>query len=183
MRFSKDFPAYPCMGNHIGFICAMGSGPYRIQNSSAQLLCRSKLQHYFSDFIHLRSRPVDRLNLKKPYCLLSDWMPSVIQKKKWLFSSLFSMLLGAALQITNTYGDAFWAVSPKSLNCRLFRSETFSHPVIHFTDVRNTVYSGHSFLPASFRNQTCHANQYVCLGVPIRTVWVLGRSGIRTSGC
>ena len=47
------------------------------------------LPHCYSDFIHLRSRPVDRLNLKTNHgSPLSDWMRwCYSRKRKWLFSS------------------------------------------------------------------------------------------------
>ena len=72
------------------------------------------------------------------------------------------MLLGAALQITNTYGDAFlgsFAKIPEFAD-----SFGVKHSVI--------LLSISQILPETLRNQTCHAHQYVRLGIPIRTVWL-----------
>ena len=155
----------------IGFICAMWAVDLTgFKNSSAQLYVggASALLLGLYSFTLPACRPAKSEN--------KSWLSAfgldalvLFKKKKMAIFFLFSMLLGAALQITNTYGDLFlgsFASIPE-------------YAVIHFTDVRNIVYSCHTFLPASFRNQTSHANQYVRLGVPVRPVrfW---RSGIRT---
>ena len=92
---------------------------------------------------------------------------------------LFSMLLGAALQITNTYGDLFlgsFAGIPEFADS--FGGETFGYPAIHITDVRDTVYSCYTVFPEAFRHQASDVNQYVCMGIPVRFVR-LRRSGRR----
>ena len=66
---------------------------------------------------------------------------------------LFSMLLGAALQITNTYGDLFlgsFASIPEYAES--FGVKHSGYPAIHLADVRNIIYSRHTFLPETFRN-------------------------------
>ena len=174
----KDFPPIRVWGT-IGFICAMWAVDLTgFKNSSAQLYVggASALLLGLYSFTLPACRPAKSEN--------KSWLSAfgldalvLFKKKKMAIFFLFSMLLGAALQITNTYGDLFlgsFASIPEYAD-----SFGVKHSVILFTDVRNIVYSCHTFLPASFRNQTSHANQYVRLGVPVRPVrfW---RSGIRT---
>ena len=84
MDLIKDFPPIRVWGT-VGFICAMWAVDLTgFKASSAQLYVAA-----ISDFIHLRSRPVDRLNLKTNHgSPLSDWMRwCYSRKRKWLFSS------------------------------------------------------------------------------------------------
>ena len=67
---------------------------------------------------------------------------------------LFSMLLGAALQLTNAYGDVFL--------------DDFKH-IAEFKDsivvnIRNIIHFSNSFLFKTIWNKKSNANQYVCLG-------------------
>ena len=172
----KDFPPIRVWGT-IGFICAMWAVDLTgFKNSSAQLYVggASALLLGLYSFTLPACRPAKSEN--------KSWLSAfgldalvLFKKKKMAIFFLFSMLLGAALQITNTYGDLFlssFASIPEY-------AESFGNPAVHLADVGNTVYSCHTFLPASFRNQASHANQYVCLGVPVWAVrfW---RSGIGT---
>jgi NHS family xanthosine MFS transporter len=60
---------------------------------------------------------------------------------------IFSMFLGAALQLTNMYGDVFFVgVRQYSGVCRFggCKVQYFNH--VHFSDFRNLIYSGNSIL-------------------------------------
>ena len=170
----KDFPPIRVWGT-IGFICAMWAVDLTgFKNSSAQLYVGASSALLLGLYSFTLPPCPPAKNQSKT--LLSSFgldALSLFKRKKMAIFFFFSMLLGAALQITNTYGDAFFGEFRQNTRiCRLFRCQALGNPAVHLTNVRDTVYPGHSFLPEALRNQTCHAHQYVCLGIPIRTVWL-----------
>ena len=104
----KDFPPIRVWGT-IGFICAMWAVDLTgFKNSSAQLYVggASALLLGLYSFTLPACRPAKSEN--------KSWLSAfgldalvLFKKKKMAIFFLFSMLLGAALQITNTYGDLF----------------------------------------------------------------------------
>ena len=54
----------------------------------------------------------------------------LFKRKKMAIFFLFSMLLGAALQITNTMVTFSSGASPVFRSCRFFRSKTFGDPAV-----------------------------------------------------
>ena len=162
----KDFPPIRVWGT-IGFICAMWAVDLTgFKNSSAQLYVGASSALLLGLYSFTLPPCPPAKNQSKT--LLSSFgldALSLFKRKKMAIFFFFSMLLGAALQITNTYGDAFLGSFAKIPEF----ADSFG---VNLTNVRDTVYPGHSFLPEALRNQTCHAHQYVCLGIPIRTVWL-----------
>ena len=103
----------------------------------------------------------------------------LFKRKKMAIFFLFSMLLGAALQITNTYGDLFlgsFASIPEFAD-----SFGVKHSVIllSISQMSETLFILATILPETFRHQASDADQYVRLGIPVRAVW-LRRSGFRS---
>ena len=108
MDLIKDFPPIRVWGT-IGFICAMWAVDLTgFKNSSAQLYVggASALLLGLYSFTLPACRPAKSEN--------KSWLSAfgldalvLFKKKKMAIFFLFSMLLGAALQITNTYGDLF----------------------------------------------------------------------------
>ena len=104
----KDFPPIRVWGT-IGFICAMWAVDLTgFKNSSAQLYVggASALLLGLYSFTLPACRPAKSEN--------KSWLSAfgldalvLFKKNKMAIFFLFSMLLGAALQITNTYGDLF----------------------------------------------------------------------------
>ncbi len=104
----KDFPPIRVWGT-IGFICAMWAVDLTgFKNSSAQLYVggASALLLGLYSFTLPACRPTKSEN--------KSWLSAfgldalvLFKRKKMAIFFLFSMLLGAALQITNTYGDLF----------------------------------------------------------------------------
>ena len=176
----KDFPPIRVWGT-IGFICAMWAVDLTgFKNSSAQLYVggASALLLGLYSFTLPACRPTKSEN--------KSWLSAfgldalvLFKRKKMAIFFLFSMLLGAALQITNTYGDLFLSSFAGIPEFADSWSETFGYIVIHITNVRDIIHSRYPLLPETFRNQTGNADQYVRLGVPVWTVRVR-RSGFRT---
>ena len=156
----KDFPPIRVWGT-IGFICAMWAVDLTgFKNSSAQLYVGaiSALLLGVYSFTLPACKPAKTENKSLLSAFGLDALV-LFKRKKMAIFFLFSMLLGAALQITN-------------------RGETFGYPAIHITDVRDTVYSCYTVFPEAFRHQASDVNQYVCMGIPVRFVR-LRRSGRR----
>ena len=84
----------------------------------------------------------------------------------------FSMLLGAALQITNTYGDAFLGSFAKIPEFADSFGVKHSVILLSISQMSETLFI--LAIPFFLKHFgiTCHAHQYVCLGIPIRTVWL-----------
>ena len=97
------------MGNNRFYLCHVGCRPYRIQEFKCTTLCRRCFRIATRTlFIYAPGtcRPAKSEN--------KSWLSAfgldalvLFKKKKMAIFFLFSMLLGAALQITNTYGDLF----------------------------------------------------------------------------
>lgn len=104
----KDFPPIRVWGT-IGFICAMWAVDLTgFKNGSAQLYVAGASALLLG--VYAFTLPACRPAKSESKSILSafglDALVLFKQKKMAIFF-LFSMLLGAALQITNTYGDAF----------------------------------------------------------------------------
>ena len=104
----KDFPPIRVWGT-IGFICAMWAVDLTgFKNSSAQLYVggASALLLGLYSFTLPACKPA---KTEKKTLLSSFGLDAFVlfKRKKMAIFFLFSMLLGAALQITNTYGDLF----------------------------------------------------------------------------
>ena len=104
----KDFPPIRVWGT-IGFICAMWAVDLTgFKNSSAQLYVggASALLLGLYAFTLPACKPAKTGNKSLLSSLGLDAFV-LFKRKKMAIFFLFSMLLGAALQITNTYGDLF----------------------------------------------------------------------------
>ena len=104
----KDFPPIRVWGT-VGFICAMWAVDLTgFKNSSAQLYVggASALLLGLYAFTLPACKPA---KTEKKTLLSSFGLDAFVlfKRKKMAIFFLFSMLLGAALQITNTYGDLF----------------------------------------------------------------------------
>ncbi|NCC10049.1 MAG: MFS transporter [Bacteroidia bacterium] len=104
----KDFPPIRVWGT-IGFICAMWAVDLTgFKNSSAQLYVGAVTAFILG--IYSFSLPPCKPTKSEKKSLLSAFGLDALflfKKKKMAIFFVFSMLLGAALQITNTYGDLF----------------------------------------------------------------------------
>ncbi len=104
----KDFPPIRVWGT-IGFICAMWAVDLTgFKNSSAQLYVGASSALLLGLYSFTLPPCPPAKNQSKT--LLSSFgldALSLFKRKKMAIFFFFSMLLGAALQITNTYGDAF----------------------------------------------------------------------------
>ena len=104
----KDFPPIRVWGT-IGFICAMWAVDLTgFKNSSAQLYVggASALMLGLYSFTLPACKPA-KTGKKSLISSLGLDAFVLFKRKKMAIFFLFSMLLGAALQITNTYGDLF----------------------------------------------------------------------------
>ena len=104
----KDFPPIRVWGT-IGFICAMWAVDLTgFKNSSAQLYVGaiSALLLGVYSFTLPACKPAKTENKSLLSAFGLDALV-LFKRKKMAIFFLFSMLLGAALQITNTYGDLF----------------------------------------------------------------------------
>lgn len=104
----KDFPPIRVWGT-IGFICAMWAVDLTgFKNGSAQLYVAgaSALVLGLYAFTLPACRPAKSENKSVLSAFGLDALV-LFKRKKMAIFFVFSMLLGAALQITNTYGDAF----------------------------------------------------------------------------
>lgn len=104
----KDFPPIRVWGT-IGFICAMWAVDLTgFKNGSAQLYVAGAsalvLGLYAFTLPSCRSAKSENKSILSAFGL--DALV-LFKRKKMAIFFVFSMLLGAALQITNTYGDAF----------------------------------------------------------------------------
>ena len=104
----KDFPPIRVWGT-IGFICAIWAVDLTgFKNSSAQLYVGASSALLLGLYSFTLPPCPPAKNQSKT--LLSSFgldALSLFKRKKMAIFFFFSMLLGAALQITNTYGDAF----------------------------------------------------------------------------
>ena len=104
----KDFPPIRVWGT-IGFICAMWAVDLTgFKNSSAQLYVGGASALLLG--LYSFTLPACKPSKTEKKTLLSSFGLDafvLFKRKKMAIFFLFSMLLGAALQITNTYGDLF----------------------------------------------------------------------------
>lgn len=106
MDLVKDF--HPCMGNGRLYLCHVGCGPHRVQGKFGTALCGSHIgSHAGTLCFHFASLPPMRSEGKTMLSAFGLDALVLFKRKKMAIFFLFSMLLGAALQITNTYGDLF----------------------------------------------------------------------------
>lgn len=104
----KDFPPIRVWGT-IGFICAMWAVDLTgFKNSSAQLYVAGASALLLGLYaFSLPACPPTKNENKSVLSAFGLDALVLFKRKKMVIFFLFSMLLGAALQITNTYGDAF----------------------------------------------------------------------------
>lgn len=96
------------MGNGRLYLCHVGCGPYRVQGKCGTTLCGSHLgSHAGALRLHPACLPSHALRRKTMLSAFGLDALVLFKRKKMAIFFLFSMLLGAALQITNTYGDLF----------------------------------------------------------------------------
>lgn len=96
------------MGNGRLYLCHVGCGPYRVQGKFGTALCGSHLgSHAGTLCFHFASLPPHAQRRKTMLSAFGLDALVLFKRKKMAIFFLFSMLLGAALQITNTYGDLF----------------------------------------------------------------------------
>ena len=104
----KDFPPIRVWGT-VGFICAMWTVDLTgFKNSSAQLIVGGTVALLLG--LYAFTLPACKPTKNGSKTLLSTFGLDALvlfKRKKMAIFFLFSMLLGAALQITNTYGDLF----------------------------------------------------------------------------
>lgn len=104
----KDFPPIRVWGT-IGFICAMWAVDLTgFKNSSAQLYVGA-VTAFILGFYSFSLPPCKPTKSERKSLLSAFGLDALFlfKKKKMAIFFIFSMLLGAALQITNTYGDLF----------------------------------------------------------------------------
>ena len=96
---------------------------------------------------------------------------SLFKDANMAFFFLFAMLLGAALQLTNAYGDTFlhdFAALPEHKN-----AFAVTHPAVVLSisrNFRNPFYFDHPLLLAQFWHQKCHGLEHGGLGIAISTI-------------
>ena len=160
MRPDQGLPSYPCMGNDWFYLRHVGSRPYRIQEFQRTTLCRRCIRTLAG--LYSFTLPAMQTGQTEKKTLLSSFGLDafvLFKRKKMAIFFLFSMLLGAALQITNTYGDLFlgsFASIPEYAD-----SFGVKHSVIllSISQMSETLfYSCHTFLPETFRNQAGNAD-------------------------
>ena len=96
------------MGNGRLYLCHVGCGPYRVQGKFGTALCGSHLGSMLGLYAFtLPACPPMRSEGKTMLSAFGLDALVLFKRKKMAIFFLFSMLLGAALQITNTYGDLF----------------------------------------------------------------------------
>ena len=96
------------MGNGRLYLCHVGCGPYRVQGKFGTALCGSHIgSHAGTLCFHFATCPPMRSEGKTMLSAFGLDALVLFKRKKMAIFFLFSMLLGAALQITNTYGDLF----------------------------------------------------------------------------
>ena len=95
------------MGNGRLYLCHVGCGPYRVQGKCGTTLCGSHLAACWALRLHPACLPSHALRRKTMLSAFGLDALVLFKRKKMAIFFLFSMLLGAALQITNTYGDLF----------------------------------------------------------------------------
>lgn len=96
------------MGNGRLYLCHVGCGPYRVQGKFGTALCGSHIgSHAGTLCFHFASLPPHAQRRKTMLSAFGLDALVLFKRKKMAIFFLFSMLLGAALQITNTYGDLF----------------------------------------------------------------------------
>ena len=180
MRSDWRLPPIHVWGT-IGFICAMFGRPYRnqeFQRTSWWYGASALLLGLYS-FTLPACKPA---KTEKKTLLSSFGLDAFVlfKRKKMAIFFLFSMLLGAALQITNTYGDLFlgsFASIPEFAD-----SFGVKHSVIllSISQMSETLFIlAIPFFLRHFGIKRGDADQYVRLGIPVRAVW-LRRSGFRS---
>lgn len=104
----KDFPPIRVWGT-VGFICAMWAVDLTgFKNSSAQLYVSAVSALVLGLYAFtLPACPPAKTESKNWYSAFGLDAFVLFKKRKMFIFFLFSMLLGAALQITNSYGDLF----------------------------------------------------------------------------
>ena len=89
----------------------------------------------------------------------------------WQCSCFFAMLLGAALQLTNAYGDTFLHDFAKIDAYKdLDRGALSGDHHVDLADFRDAVHPGDSVLPAPLRHQDGHGHQHARLVLALRPV-------------
>jgi len=79
---------------------------------------------------------------------------------------LFSMLLGADLQITNAFGSGFLSDFSKDPGMPIHSASGIRIFCSPFPDLGNAVYFDDSLFSAPVWHQAGHSDQHLCVGVP-----------------
>lgn len=160
MDLIKDFPPIRVWGT-VGFICAMWAVDLTgFKASSAQLYVAAISAAMLGLYAFtLPACPPMRSEGKTMLSAFGLDALVLFKRKKMAIFFLFSMLLGAALQITNTYGDLFlgsFASIPEYAD-----SFGVKHSVIllSISQMSETLFIlAIPLLPKTFRNQACYVN-------------------------
>lgn len=148
----KDFPPIRVWGT-VGFICAMWAVDLTgFKTGPAQLYVAAISAIFLGLYaFSLPGCPPARSEGKTMLSAFGLDALVLFKRKKMAIFFLFSMLLGAALQITNTYGDLFlssFASIPQYADS--FRSRTLCNSTVHFTNERNIIHPRHPFFLKHF---------------------------------
>ncbi|VDR24688.1 Nucleoside-transport system protein nupG [Raoultella terrigena] len=96
---------------------------------------------------------------------------ALFKNKRMAIFFIFSMLLGAELQITNMFGNTFLhSFDNNPLFSGSFNRRACVGNDVDFPDLRNPVYPDHSVLPEPLRHQERHADQYRGVDAALRPV-------------
>ena len=103
---------------------------------------------------------------------------SLFRNRKMAMFFIFAMLLGAALQLTNAYGDTFLhdfanIDKYKGSDCGKISCDHY----VYFSDFRNVIHSCHSIFSEKIWYQTSNVYQYDGLGASFWLIclWQSGR--------
>ena len=108
----------------------------------------------------------------------------LFRSSKMALFFIFAMLLGAALQLTNAYGDTFLHDFAKidciqGSHCR----EIPGNYNVNITDIRNAFHPDNSVFPQTVRYKESHAHEHGCMDSSFRALrpWQSGRRTVDDS--
>ena len=193
----KEFPPIRVFGT-VGFICSMLAtnfihiGGVAMQDSYTQLISSGFLSLILAGYaLTMPHCPIDKT--KKSESLADAFglkAFSLFKDSQFAIFFIFSMLLGASLQITNGYANTFlgsFAADPalantfavKNSNALIairrgpgprehLRREELQRPDRHLAGFRDPLHPAHPVRHEAFRHQERDAHRHVRLGGPLR---------------